>query len=115
MLQVGNEIGFSKIKQENPWLASTPLVVKPDQLIKRRGKAGLLAVNKTWQEVKAWITERMGKNQQVCTMSHELCLDKRHGISRDVGRIPVIVLTSFTSNGTVCSSRPSLSLPRASL
>lgn len=65
MLEGGAEMGFAKIAQENPWLATTPLVVKPDQLIKRRGKAGLLAVNKTWPEVQAWVSERMGKNQQV--------------------------------------------------
>lgn len=68
MLQGGSESGFAKIEQDNPWLASTPLVVKPDQLIKRRGKAGLLAVNKTWAEVQAWISERMGKSQEVCTI-----------------------------------------------
>lgn len=66
MLQGGSEAGFAKIEQENPWLSTTPLVVKPDQLIKRRGKAGLLAVNKTWPEVQAWVAERMGKSQQVC-------------------------------------------------
>lgn len=65
MLQGGAETGFAKIGQDNPWLASTPLVVKPDQLIKRRGKAGLLAVNKTWPEVQAWISDRMGKSQEV--------------------------------------------------
>lgn len=65
MLKGGHDVGFARIEQENPWLAKTPLVVKPDQLIKRRGKAGLLAVNKTWGEVKTWILERMGKNQQV--------------------------------------------------
>lgn len=69
MLQGGSEAGFAKIEQENPWLSTTPLVVKPDQLIKRRGKAGLLAVNKTWPEVQAWVAERMGKNQQVCGTS----------------------------------------------
>lgn len=58
-------MGFAKIVKENPWLSTTPLVVKPDQLIKRRGKAGLLAVNKTWPEVQAWVSERMGKNQKV--------------------------------------------------
>ena len=66
MLQGSSEAGFAKIEQENPWLSTTPLVVKPDQLIKRRGKAGLLAVNKTWPEVKAWVAERMGTSQQVC-------------------------------------------------
>lgn len=67
MLQGDTEAGFAKIEEDNAWLASTPLVVKPDQLIKRRGKAGLLAVNKTWPEVQAWIAERMGKSQEVCT------------------------------------------------
>ncbi|KAA1084008.1 citrate synthase [Puccinia graminis f. sp. tritici] len=43
------------------WVFSEKLVVKPDQLIKRRGKAGLLGLNKTWPEAKAWIQERAGK------------------------------------------------------
>lgn len=47
------------------WVFSTKLVAKPDQLIKRRGKAGLLALNKPWEEVKGWIAARAGKPQQV--------------------------------------------------
>jgi len=50
-----------------PWLL-TPglkLVAKPDQLIKRRGKSGLLALNKTWAEAKAWVAARAGKAQKV--------------------------------------------------
>lgn len=42
-----------------------PLVVKPDQLIKRRGKLGLIAVNKTFPQVKEWVNERMGKDQKI--------------------------------------------------
>lgn len=72
MLQGGADIGYAKLEQENSWLMSTPLVVKPDQLIKRRGKAGLLAVNKTWPEVKKWISERMGKIQKVRPVRHVL-------------------------------------------
>ena len=34
-------------------------------MIKRRGKAGLLAINKTWPEAVAWIKERMNKEQTV--------------------------------------------------
>jgi ATP citrate (pro-S)-lyase len=41
------------------------LVCKPDQLIKRRGKAGLLGINKDWKEVKEWISARMLKEQNV--------------------------------------------------
>lgn len=56
---------FENILSENPWLLHSKLVVKPDQLIKRRGKAGLLAINKSWEEVVAWITERMNKECKV--------------------------------------------------
>ena len=50
-----------------PWLLQegSRFVAKPDQLIKRRGKSGLLALNKTWAEAKAWIAERAGKAQKV--------------------------------------------------
>lgn len=49
------------------WVFNTKLVAKPDQLIKRRGKAGLLALNKTWEEAKEWIIQRAGKAQKVST------------------------------------------------
>lgn len=50
-----------------PWLlqSGAKFVAKPDQLIKRRGKSGLLALNKTWPEAKAWVAERAGTEQQV--------------------------------------------------
>ncbi|CCM06504.1 uncharacterized protein FIBRA_08774 [Fibroporia radiculosa] len=47
------------------WVFTTKLVAKPDQLIKRRGKAGLLALNKSWDEAKEWIQARAGKPQKV--------------------------------------------------
>ena len=47
------------------WVFTSKLVAKPDQLIKRRGKAGLLALNKSWEEAKEWIAARAGKPQQV--------------------------------------------------
>ncbi|KAI1328581.1 ATP-citrate synthase subunit 2 [Xylariaceae sp. FL0255] len=50
-----------------PWLlqSGAKFVAKPDQLIKRRGKSGLLALNKTWPEAKAWVAQRAGKSQKV--------------------------------------------------
>lgn len=45
--------------------AKQPLVVKPDQLIKRRGKLGLIAVNKSFAQVKQWVDERMNKDQKI--------------------------------------------------
>lgn len=49
----------------NEWLHTTKLVVKPDQLIKRRGKSGLIGLNLTWDEVKQWIQERRNKEVTV--------------------------------------------------
>jgi len=50
-----------------PWLLApdAKFVAKPDQLIKRRGKSGLLCLNKGWSEARAWIEARAGKPQQV--------------------------------------------------
>lgn len=63
---------FLRVESQNPWLLSKKLVVKPDQIIKRRGKGGLLKLNCTWDEVKLWITERAGKEIQVkCAESKE--------------------------------------------
>ncbi|KAJ7130786.1 ATP citrate lyase isoform 2 [Mycena crocata] len=48
--------------------STTKLVAKPDMLIKRRGKAGLLALNKVWDGAdgaKNWIKERAGKPVKV--------------------------------------------------
>lgn len=53
-----------------PWLLApgAKFVAKPDQLIKRRGKSGLLALNKTWQEARDWVAERAMKPQKVETV-----------------------------------------------
>lgn len=56
---------FESLAKQHTWLLETNLVVKPDQLIKRRGKAGLLGINKTWPECVEWIKERMNKERQI--------------------------------------------------
>lgn len=60
--------------EENSWLndISTKLVVKPDQLIKRRGKAGLVGLNLTFHEVKDWISKRMKKEIKIDQATGEL-------------------------------------------
>jgi ATP citrate (pro-S)-lyase len=60
------------LSEEEPWLATTELVVKPDQLIKRRGKAGLVGVKLDWDGVQKWIGERMEKEIQVELAKGEL-------------------------------------------
>ncbi|KAF9916381.1 citrate synthase [Lobosporangium transversale] len=52
---------LDNLEQIHPWLLTTKLVAKPDQLIKRRGKSGLLLLNADWTQVRAWVTEHAGK------------------------------------------------------
>jgi ATP citrate (pro-S)-lyase len=52
---------FANIEIQEPWVLSERLVVKPDQLIKRRGKLGLIGINLDWNGVKEWISQRYKK------------------------------------------------------
>ncbi len=54
-----------KLVKDNPWLLKEKLVAKPDQLFGKRGKHGLLCLNKDFKETWAWIAERMGKTVTV--------------------------------------------------
>nr|XP_039264716.1 ATP-citrate synthase-like [Styela clava] len=45
----------------NTWMNSEKLIVKPDQLIKRRGKLGLIKLNTDVEGVKGWVKERAQK------------------------------------------------------
>lgn len=65
-------IDFVNYSTQHPWLLTTSLVVKPDQLIKRRGKGGLLGLNLTWKDVQHWICERMGKDVVVDNVTGRL-------------------------------------------
>ena len=53
---------WDKLLEENPWVTDLKLVAKPDQLVKRRGKLGLVAVNMTFPEAQKWILDRMMKD-----------------------------------------------------
>jgi ATP-citrate lyase beta-subunit len=55
------ETDLAALPKTYPWLKTTKLVAKPDQLFGKRGKNNLLAVDKTFDEVKVWIGERMNK------------------------------------------------------
>lgn len=63
---------WNKIENENPWLKSEKLVVKPDQLIKRRGKLGLIKVNADFDVVKTWVGEKMASEQKIGKASGKL-------------------------------------------
>jgi ATP-citrate lyase beta-subunit len=58
---VGPETDLGTLPEEHPWLREGRLVVKPDQLFGKRGKHGLVYVNRSWDEVRTWIEEHRGK------------------------------------------------------
>jgi len=61
LVLVTPETDLDRLPSEHPWLTETKLVCKPDQLFGKRGKSNLLFVDKTFDEVKAWIAERMNE------------------------------------------------------
>ncbi|KAK9396853.1 ATP-citrate synthase [Crotalus adamanteus] len=56
---------WDQLIQDHPWLLTERLVVKPDQLIKRRGKLGLVGVDLNLEQVKAWLKPRLGKETTI--------------------------------------------------
>ncbi|GFS36175.1 ATP-citrate synthase [Nephila pilipes] len=70
---VDDNSDWQQVVEENPWLLQEKLVVKPDQLIKRRGKLGLIKVNTDLSGARAWIDERMNQVVKVDRASGRLC------------------------------------------
>ncbi|MBN2256015.1 MAG: ATPase [Deltaproteobacteria bacterium] len=68
-VSVGPETELKKLPNKYKWLQKEKLVVKPDQLIKRRGKSKLLLLNVDWKEAEKWIRERMNKPITVGTVT----------------------------------------------
>ncbi|MFZ2960681.1 MAG: ATP citrate lyase citrate-binding domain-containing protein [Candidatus Ozemobacteraceae bacterium] len=62
---VTGETDWKKLVKDNLWLKHDKLVAKPDQLFGKRGKHGLVLVNKNLDETKSWIAERMDKPAKV--------------------------------------------------
>src|SRR5512136_124855 len=58
---IGPQTDLKKLPTTYKWLMKEKLVVKPDQLIKRRGKSKLLLLNVDWKEAEKWIKQRMSK------------------------------------------------------
>ncbi len=59
------ERDIESVSTDKPWLKTSKLVVKPDQLFGKRGKHGLLLMNATYSEAKNWIEEKMNSIVEV--------------------------------------------------
>lgn len=60
-VQVTPETDWDRLKAENGWLQNGRLAVKPDQLIGKRGKNGLILLDADLETVKKWILNRINK------------------------------------------------------
>jgi len=60
------------LAKQNPWLKKEKLVVKPDQLIGKRGKHNLILLNATFDEAKNWINERMNREITIGKVTDKL-------------------------------------------
>ena len=70
---------LDRVEVTCPWVKDgRKLVAKPDMLIKRRGKSGLLCLNKGWEDSRKWIEERAGKLQKV---QHSMALTKTNRLT----------------------------------
>src|SRR3972149_226193 len=58
IVTVGPDTDIAKLPNQHRWLTTEKLVVKPDQLIKRRGKNKLILVGANFDQDKAWIEEK---------------------------------------------------------
>ncbi|XP_006032827.1 ATP-citrate synthase isoform X1 [Alligator sinensis] len=63
--RVTPDTDWDRLIQDHPWLLTECLVVKPDQLIKRRGKLGLVGVNLSLNQVKSWLKQRLGQETTI--------------------------------------------------
>jgi ATP citrate (pro-S)-lyase len=68
-ITIGPETDLKKIPTRYKWVSKEKLVVKPDQLIKRRGKSKLLLLNADWKEAEKWMKERMNKPVTIGTVT----------------------------------------------
>jgi len=60
-ISVGPETDLKKLPNNYKWLTKEKLAVKPDQLIKRRGKNKLLLLNADWNQAEKWLNGKVNK------------------------------------------------------
>ncbi|XP_028068003.1 ATP-citrate synthase alpha chain protein 2-like [Camellia sinensis] len=63
--QVTELTDFTELTNEETWLSSTRLVVKPDMLFGKRGKSGLVALNLDMAQVAEFVRGRLGVEVEV--------------------------------------------------
>ncbi len=66
------QTSIDDLAKQNPWLKNEKLVVKPDQLIGKRGKHKLILLNATFEEAKKGLNERMNRDVTIGKVTDKL-------------------------------------------
>ncbi len=59
VVSIIKDTNLEKLIKDNPWLETSKLVVKPNELFGRRGKLGLVKVNLSWPEALEFINDNL--------------------------------------------------------
>lgn len=82
-----------QLSNQHKWLAAEKLVVKPDQLIKRRGKNKLVLVGVNFEEAKQWIQE---KSKEPMTIYGKFDADGKPTDKGTVGQLTHFIIEPMT-------------------
>ena len=66
------ETDLEELEAREPWMKTSRLVVKPDQLFGKRGKHGLVLLDATWPEAEKFLQENMGAEVTIGTVTGRL-------------------------------------------
>jgi ATP-citrate lyase beta-subunit len=70
--QVTPETDLDELAAHNDWLRTEALVVKPDMIMGKRGKHGLILLNADWAKAKKWLGEQRGTEVTISNVTGEL-------------------------------------------
>ncbi|MBU0757007.1 MAG: ATPase [Nanoarchaeota archaeon] len=69
---VTQDTDFEKLALDNPWLKQHNLVAKPDELFGKRGKLGLVSLNKDFDATVNWIKEKSTQDTTIKGITNKL-------------------------------------------
>jgi ATP-citrate lyase beta-subunit len=69
---IESDTNFEKLAEENPWIKTDKLVIKPDQLFGKRGKAKLILLDADFTQVRKFCQENLNKEFVIGNVKGEL-------------------------------------------
>jgi ATP citrate (pro-S)-lyase len=86
---------LADLPNQYPWLTKEKLVVKPDQLIKRRGKNKLILIGANYDQAKSWIEE---KSKAPLTIHGKFTADGKPADKGTVGQLTHFIIEPMVAH-----------------